>query len=170
MPGVQGRKEQLLKARTSVQTAMCQAQKSWIKSTKYKPYHKGEKVWLEGTNPKTFHPSTKLHLKQFGPFEVTEVLSSTTYCLGLPATWKIHNAFHGALLLPYVETIEHGPNDPEPPPDIIEGEPKYEVKEIVGLRRQGQGRKLEYRVRYKGYGPAHDSWEPEEYVHAPEHI
>ena len=113
---------------------MIQAQKSWIKSTKYKPYHKGEKVWLEGTNLKTFHPTTKLRPKWFGPFEVTEVLSLMTYCLGLPMTWKIHNAFYGALLLPYIKTMEHAPNNPELPPDIIEGEPEYEVEEIVGLR------------------------------------
>ena len=144
MPGIQERKEQLLKARTLAQTAMIQAQKSWIKSTRYKPYCKGKKVWLEGMNLKTFHSATKLRPKWFRPFKIIEVLSSMTYRLDLPKTWKIHNTFHGALLLPYVETMEHGPNNPEPPSDIIEGEPEYKVEEIVGSRRQGQGRKLEY--------------------------
>jgi len=125
---------------------MRQVQESWVKPKKYKPYQKGEKVWLEGTNLKMFHPTTKLHPKRFGPFEITEVLSLTTYHLDLPTTWQIHNVFHGALLLPYIKTIEHGPNDPEPPPDIIDGEHKYKVEEIVGSRHKGCGCKLEYLV------------------------
>jgi len=168
MPGIQECKEQLFWARMSAYKAMHQVQESWVKPTKYIPYQKGEKVWLEGTNLKTFYPTTKLHPKWFGPFKITEVLSSTTYHLDLPMTWQIHNVFHGALLLPYIKTTEHGPNDPELPPDIIDGEPKYEVEEIVGSRHRGQGRKLKYCMWYKGYGPAHDSWEPEEHVYAPE--
>jgi len=170
MPGVQERKEQLFHARALACEAMCWVQESWVKPKKYKPYQKGEKVWLEGMNLKMFHPTTKLHPKQFGPFEITEVLSSTTYCLDLPMTWQIYNAFHRALLLPYIKTIEHGPNDPELPPNIIEGEHEYKVKEIVGLRHKGRGHKLEYLVQYKGYSPAHDSWEPEEYVYVPEQV
>ena len=89
-----------------------------------------------------------------------------TYRLDLPVAWKIHNTFHGSLLEPYIETTEHGPNYAEPPPELVEGEPEYEVEAILDLRRQGQGRKLEYLVRWKGWGPAHDSWEPKENLHA----
>ena len=64
----------------------------------------------------------------------------------------------------------HGPNFPEPPPDIIEGEPEYEVEEIIGSRRTGKKRTLEFRVRWKGYSPAHDTWEPAAHIHAPELI
>ena len=78
--------------------------------------------------------------------------------------------FHTALLTPYVETEQHGPNYPEPPPDIIEGEPEFEVEQIVGSRRVGRKRTLEYRVRWKGYSSAHDSWEPAKHVRAPELI
>ena len=94
------------------------------------------------------------------------MLGPTTYRLDLPVAWKIHNAFHGSLLEPYIETAEHGPNYAEPPPELVEGEPEYKVEAILDSRRQGQGWKLEYLVRWKGWGPAHDSWEPKENLHA----
>jgi hypothetical protein len=62
----------------------------------------------------------------------------------------------------------HGPNYPEPPPDIIEGEPEFEVEQIVGSRHTGKKKTLQYKIRWKGYAPAHDSWEPANQVHAPE--
>ena len=74
-----------------------------------------------------------------------------TYQLNLPPQWKIHNTFHGTLLNPYIETAEHGPNFAEPPPDLVEGEPEYEVENILKSRRKGRGRKLEYLVKWKGY-------------------
>ena len=85
----------------------------------------------------------------------------------LPPQWKIHNVFHTSLLSPYHETTIHGPNYHEPPPDVIDGEREWEVKEIVGSRRYGWWKKLQYLIRWEGYSAAHDSWEPAEGIHAP---
>jgi hypothetical protein len=65
-----------------------------------------------------------------------------------------------------VETKLHGPNYPEPPPDILEGDPEFEVKQIVGSRQVGRKKMLQYKVQWKGYSLAHDSWEPASQVHA----
>jgi hypothetical protein len=54
-----------------------------------------------------------------------------TYQLELPSQWKVYNAFHGSLLLPYHETKEHEHNFTEPPPKLIEGQPEWEVEEIL---------------------------------------
>ena len=154
------RKKQLKEAQLQAQEAMIRAQQGWVKEAHYKLYTKGERVWLEGKNLWMSHPMTKLRPKRFGPFTVTEVLGPTMYRLDLPAVWKIHNAFHGALLMPYVETAEHGVNFTEPPPDIIGGEQQYEVEHILGARRSGRGKQLQYLVQWKGYSAAHNLWEP----------
>jgi hypothetical protein len=92
----------------------------------------GSKVWLEGTNlrlPSNLMP--KLAPKRYGPFEVATQISKVAYKLRLPPSWKIHDVFHVSLLTPYKEMSQHGPNFLEPPPDIMEGEPEWEVMKIL---------------------------------------
>jgi len=52
----------------------------------------------------------------------------------------------------------------------VEGQPEWEVEEIVGTRLFGKNKKRQYQVRWKGYSQAHDTWEPEENVFAEELI
>ncbi len=101
-----------------------------IKDTSFQSYQTGKKVWLEAKNLKTTHSMHKLRAKRYGPFKITNPLSHVAYQLQLPVSWKIHNVFHMSYLSPYKETIEHGPNFLEPPPDIIKGQPEWEVKAI----------------------------------------
>ena len=91
----------------------------------FMPYQKDDRVWLDAKNLKTTHPTTKLRPLRYGPFRVTEVISPVAYRLELPPQWKIHNAFHAGLLMPYKETSTHGPNFPRPIPDIVEGQEEY---------------------------------------------
>jgi len=90
------------------------------------------------------------------------------YQLELPPSWKIHNVFHASYLSPFRETTEHGPNFINPPPDIIEGQPEWEVEKVIGMRFFGRKRQKQYRIHWKGYSSAHDTWEPEGNIHAPE--
>jgi len=124
----------------------------------------GDRVWLDAKNLTTTHPTTKLAPKHYGPFLVTAAISHTSYRLKLPPQWKIHNVFHASLLTPYKETPEHGPNFPEPSPELINGEPEWEVEQIMNTRRRHN--QLQYLVRWKGFSEAHDSWEPTAHVHA----
>ena len=98
---------------------------------------------------------------------ITKVLGLTMYRLDLPAAWKIHNAFHSVLFMPYVETVEHRTNFTKPPPDIIGGEQQYEVERILSTQRSGKGKQLQYLIQWKGYSAAHNSWEPKANVQAP---
>ena len=75
-------------------------------------------------------------------------------------SWKIHNAFHAAILHPYKETAIHGPNFPEPPPDLVEGQEEWEVDNVLASRRFGRNKALQYLVKWKGFSEAHNSWEP----------
>jgi len=144
------------------------AQELAIKGSNFKLFAQGQNIWLDSKNLKTTHPATKLHPKCYGPFTVTKVISHVAYQLDLPPSWKIHNVFHASLLSPYKETPEHGQNFPEPLPELIEGEQEWEVERIVGTRQFGRNKKLQYRIRWKGYSKAHDSWEPADNIHAPD--
>ncbi len=139
-PTVDSRLTQTKAMRQAAQQAITHAQQITIRATKYKPFEEGQKVWLEATHLKTTHPTAKLSPRRYGPFEITKKLSHVVYQLCIPQQWKIHDVFHAVLLTPYKETEEHGPNYHEPPPDVIEGEPEWEVEQIVGARHFGRSR------------------------------
>src|SRR5712672_1894288 len=150
---------QLIKnAREQAQDALKQTQENMIKETRFKEFTIGQKVWLEGKNIKRPYDSPKLSPKRYGPFRVVAKISSVAYKLQIPATWQIHDVFHASLLTPYKETVEHGKNFLEPPPDVIEGEEEWEVEQILTKRIFGRSKKLQFLVRWKGYSPAHDQW------------
>ena len=59
---------------------------------------------------------------------------------------KIHPVFHIDLLTKYWETEEHGPNYEKSPPEIVEGEPEWEVEKIINARLHGRYKKLQFLV------------------------
>jgi hypothetical protein len=175
LPAIEERGSFLKQLRDRAQEAIKHAQQLILKHNQkkrgkrtFQPYTLGEKVWLEGTNLKLSHPTAKLAPRRYGPFTITKVISPVVYRLDLPPSWKIFSTFHASLLSPYRETIEHGPNFTEPPPDLIEGHEEYEVEQILGERNFGRWKKKQFLVKWKGYSTAHNSWEPEENVNAPE--
>ncbi len=165
-PAIDSRLAQTKAMRQAAQQAITHAQQLTIRAMKYKPFKEKQKVWLEATNLKTTHPTAKLSPRRYGPFEITKKLSHMVYQLRIPQQWKIHNVFHASLLTPYKETEEHRPNYHKPPPDIIEGEPEWEVEQIVGVRCFGQTRQLQYRIKWLRYSDAHDTWETADDVYA----
>ena len=81
---------------------------------------------------------------------------------------KIHPVFHVDLLTKYQETNAHGPNYERPLPEIIEGEPEWEVEKIINSRLHGRYKKLQFLVRWKGFPPSEDSWVLESDLSAPD--
>ncbi len=166
MPKTKERLEQILEARRAAQAAITHAQSQYKDSPCFKPYSEGDKVWLDARNLKMMHPTFKLAPKRYGPFPITRKILATTYALKFPPQWCIHPVFHALLLMPYKETPIHGTNFPEPPPDLIEGEPEWEVDQIVNTRRYRN--QTQFLIKWKGYSDAHNSWEPEKNLNATE--
>jgi hypothetical protein len=172
IPSLQERMAKIHDSRTATQEALQRAQDLLTsKSTPhYQPYNVGDQVWLEGTNLKCIEGTPKLSPRRYRPFRVAAKVSHVAYRLELPETWQIHNVLHASLLTPYRETPEHGPNFLQPPPDIIDEEPAWEVEKILKERTFGRWKKKQYLVRWKGYSPAHDSWVSRDDMHAEELI
>jgi hypothetical protein len=171
IPQVTLRLDQIREARDKAQTAMIKAQQGWERWKRITPtFQTGDQVWPDGCNIKMFHPAAKLAPKRHRPFPIIRVLSPITYELHLPVQWKLHPVFHVDLLTPYRETEFHGANYDKPPPDLIDGEEEYEVERIVASRHFGQGHKLQYLVKWKGYPDTENQWVAKEDVFAEDAI
>ena len=109
-------------------------------------------------------PSKKLAPKFMGPFPVKRKINLASYELSLPNSLKIHPVFHVSLLKPAAPDPFPNRGSKPPEPVQIDGCEEYVVEIILDCRkRQGQNQFL---VKWKGYGPEDNSWEPEGNLHA----
>ena len=124
-------------------------------------YKVGDKVWLNAQNITTTRPMKKLYHKWLGPYAINKVVSRNAYGLQLPTSFgHTHLVFSVVLLQPYhQDLIPEWQTPPPPPPIVCDGIQEYEVENI--LDSQLFRGKLEYLVRWKGYGAADDLWIPE---------
>ena len=110
-----------------------------------------------------FVSSRKLTRPFVGPFKVIERLpSGVSYRLDLPSTMKCHNVFHVERLFAYVPPLHEHQAVVNPDPVLVDhvlGD-TYEVGCLLDRRWFGRGRsrRLQYLVRWAGYGAEHDTW------------
>lgn len=123
-------------------------------------YVVGDDVLLATKNVTFKNPGTKKLLPRFiGPFKVAKVISPVAYRLTLPESMQCHDVFHVSLLRRYKSD---GRTQPPPPPMEVEGEFEYEVEAILADRPSGRrGAQREFLLKWKGYGPENNTWEPE---------
>jgi len=120
----------------------------------------GDMVMIRTKNFRMIRPCRKLDHRQLGSFPIIDAWGKQAYKLRLPPRFRgIHPVFHVSLLELYRER-EGAP--PPPEPILIDGSDEWEIEEI--LTHRTQRRRVQYLVRWKGYTPADDSWEPEEYL------
>ncbi|KAJ9524664.1 hypothetical protein QJQ45_024262 [Haematococcus lacustris] len=117
----------------------------------------GSEVLLRTKHLKFKNPgSPKLLPLYIGPFQVTQKVNDVAFRIKLPETFKIHDVFHVSKLKPFLA----GPGMMVPPPPLEEGDGLYfTLNHLLQHRKNKQG-KDEYLVRWSGYGPEHETWEP----------
>lgn len=104
----------------------------------------------------------KLLPRYIGPFRVTAKVGPAACRLDLKGL-ECHPVFHVSLLKEYKSSGSYQPPQ-QPLPYQLDGDIVYNVERILDHRFVKRGRgapKLQYLVKWEGYGAEHDSWEPE---------
>jgi hypothetical protein len=114
----------------------------------------GDRVFVNAKFLRTTRPSRKLSEKFLGPYEIIAKPGTHSFTLRLPDSMRaVHPVFHVSQLEPaHPNSILNHLEDPLPPV-IIEGEPEYEISEILDSKIDNRRRacKLLYLVRWAGY-------------------
>ena len=123
----------------------------------------GDKVLLNTKNIRLQHGEgrAKLLPRWIGPFEVDARVGRVAYKLVLPSNLHIHQVFHVSLL--HKQYCSDGRRQPPPLPLDVDGHGELFLIDDLLAHRDGKsgGRtKREYLVKWKGYGPEHNTWEP----------
>jgi hypothetical protein len=98
--------------------------------------------------------------KFIGPFTITAKNDRDRYTLNLSKPYdRLHNEFHASKLKKFVNT-EHNENEQPDPIVYIDGQPAWEVQDIVDIHESPSGQR-KFKIKWKGYSQLDDSWEPE---------
>src|ERR1700761_1975555 len=96
-----------------------------------------------------------------GPFTIIKKVGTSPSKCALPTSMRIRNTFHISLLEPYEDNKFPSQIQIPPPPIEIDGEPEYELEEIIDSRLYRN--KLQYQAKWTGYSSEHDkTWYPAE--------
>src|SRR6266487_507281 len=129
-------------------------------------YQVRDKVYLDASDIKTTRPSKKLAHRNLGPFPILRRIGSHAYRLHLPPSLsRLHPVFPVIKLTLAPQDSFSRCNKPTPLPEIIDDEEHYEVEEILNSRFHR--RKLQYLVKWKGFGYEENSWADESDVFMP---
>lgn len=143
------------RARECLKQARARMKEQFDKHRLPKEFAPGDRVLVSTENLKfKGHNAKKLLPRFVGPFTVIEKVGSVSYKLALPDTMRVHPVFNVEMLRPYKGS------DFTPPPAVVceDGTVLWEVERIIDVRGSGASRR--YLVRWQGFGPEHDTWEP----------
>jgi len=119
----------------------------------------GDKVYLDSEDIQTTRPSKKLSHRRLGPYPVDRHVGKYAYRLILPPPIRRpHPVFNVVkLTLASDDPIVRRRRNPPPPPELVNGEEEYVVEKVLNSR-MFRG-KLQYLVKWEGYGVEGNTWE-----------
>jgi hypothetical protein len=130
------------------------------------PYQVGDKVYVDTKILRVITVGTPKFLQRWqGPYEIIKVISGavskevTAVKLALPVTWKVHPTFHVSAVKPYPVNSRAAPI---PPTVEIHGVIEHVVEQILSHRFTGRNRRLQFLVKWAGYGTEENQWLYEE--------
>jgi len=143
---------------STLKTEISAAQQCYQKSTDTRrfptpDFKVGDKVFVKAQFFRTTQPSKKLSKKYLGPYEIIAQPGTLLFTLCLPESMRsVHPVFHVSMLKPATSNTFSERIQPAPAPVIINGEPEYEISQIVDSKIDRRWAcKLLYKVIWLGY-------------------
>ena len=133
-------------------------------------YQVRDRVYLCASNIRTTRFSQKLAHHYLGPFTIVWKVRWNAYWLCLLTSMsRLHPVFNVIKLLPTLsDPIPGQKTSPPPLPELVDREEHYVVEQILDSRFM-RGR-LQFLVKWEGYGYEENSWVPEQDVAAPDKL
>ena len=92
----------------------------------------GDQVFVKAKYFRSTQPSKKLSEKNLGPYPIIAQVGSLSFTIRLPDSMRaVHPVFHVSQLEPATPNIIPNRVQPPPPPIEVDGEPEYEIPEIL---------------------------------------
>ena len=145
-------------------SAICKAQEDMMRyynrrrspAPVFKP---GDQVYLDASDIRMTRPSPKLSHCRLGPFEIERQVGPLAYRLKLPhGLRQLHPVFNMVKLSTAPDDLIPGREPQAPlPPIVVNGEPKWEVEEVLDSR--WHRRRFQFLIKWKGFSREHNSWE-----------
>jgi transposase InsO family protein len=143
------------KAKVCLKAAKERMKRHFDKRRLVKEFEVGQRVLLSTRNLKFKGlNSPRLQPRFIGPFTIEQRVGSVSYKLTLPDSMRVHPVFHVELLREYCGDDF----TPAHQYECEDGTTFWEVESL--LSRRGSGAKRSYLVRWLGFGPEWDTWEP----------
>jgi len=134
-------------------------------------FNPGDMVYLDSEDIHTTRPSKKLSHRRIGPYPVERRVGKHAYRLSLPPSMRrLHPVFNVVKLsLASPDPIAGRHPEPPPPPELVDGEEEWIVEKVLNSRMFR--RKLQYLVKWEGYGIEGNTWDDSTNLdHAPEKV
>ena len=114
----------------------------------------GDQVFVKAKYFRSTRPSKKLSEKNLSPNPIIAQVGSLSFTIRLPDSMRaVHPVFHVSQLEPATPNVIPNRVQPPPPPNEVDGEPKYKITEILDSKLDHCRRQcpLLYLVRWAGY-------------------